>query len=109
VAAAMNPLADADLYDWIALRWVSGGGVAKLGDCWLDSGRRVPNYVAHALTELLVGGLVALAGRCQVVGCRGRCRVWEPGGKLLPGPGQAAVGRPTTSFQVAKRVVISCR
>lgn len=56
-----NPLAGADLYDWMALRRVRGAGVTQAGDCWLDSGHRVPSYVANALTELLAGGLVALA------------------------------------------------
>lgn len=57
----MIPLAGADLYDWIALRRVSDGGVAQVGGCWLDGGHRVPGYVADALTELLTGGLAALA------------------------------------------------
>lgn len=56
-----NPLAGADLYDWIALRRVSEGGVAQVGDRWLENGHRVPGYVTDALTELLAGGLVALA------------------------------------------------
>lgn len=59
----MTPLTGADLYGWIALRRVSGGGVAQAGDCWLDGGHRVPGYVADALTEFLAGGLVALAGQ----------------------------------------------
>lgn len=57
----MNPLAGADLYAWMALRRVSGGGVAKLGDHYLDRGRPTPGYVAESLAELLEGGLVALA------------------------------------------------
>lgn len=56
-----NPLTGADLYDWIALRRVSEGRMARMGDCWLDFGHRVPGYVADALTELLAGGLVTLA------------------------------------------------
>ena len=56
-----NPLAGADLYDWMALRRVSDGGVTQAGACWLDSGHRVPGYIADALTELLGKGLVALA------------------------------------------------
>lgn len=56
-----NPLAGADLYDWMALRRVSCSGVAQVGDCWLDGGHRVPGYIADALTELLAGGRVALA------------------------------------------------
>ncbi|MGH3837590.1 MAG: hypothetical protein ACRDSF_18095 [Pseudonocardiaceae bacterium] len=57
----MTFLAGADLYDWIALRRVAGGGVTQASGCWLDSGHRVPGYVADALTQLLAGGLVALA------------------------------------------------
>lgn len=58
-----NPLAGADLYDWMALRRVNGGGVTQVGACWLESGHRVPGYLADALTGLLAGGLVTLAGR----------------------------------------------
>jgi hypothetical protein len=50
------------LYDWIALRRVSGGGIAGAGDCWFDGGRRVPDHVADALVTLCEAGLVALAG-----------------------------------------------
>jgi hypothetical protein len=57
----MTPLAGADLYDWMALRRVSEGGVTRMGDRWLDSGHRVPGYVANALTELLQRTLVTLA------------------------------------------------
>jgi hypothetical protein len=56
-----NPLAGADLYDWMALRRVSEGGVTQTGGCWLESGHRVPGYIADTLTELLAGGLVTLA------------------------------------------------
>lgn len=59
----MAPLSGADLYDWMALRRVSGGDVARVGGGWLDGGHRVPGYVAHALTELLAGGLVVLVDR----------------------------------------------
>lgn len=54
------PLAGVDLYDWIALRRVSGGGVVKLDPVWLESGRRVPGYVTDALTALCQRGLVTL-------------------------------------------------
>ncbi|MGH4009893.1 MAG: hypothetical protein ACRDTH_17370 [Pseudonocardiaceae bacterium] len=53
-------MAGADLYDWIALRRVSGGGIARVGDRWFDSGRRVPGYVADALATLCEAGLVRL-------------------------------------------------
>jgi len=49
------------LYEWIALHRVNGDGVASWGDCWLDSGHRIPGYVTEALTELLAGGLIVLA------------------------------------------------
>lgn len=54
-------LTGADLYDWIGLRRVSGGGVAKLGDRWLEGGHRVPGYVTEALAVLCGDGLVTLA------------------------------------------------
>lgn len=49
-----------DLYDWMALRRVSDGGVTKLGGCWLERGHRVPGYVTDALTALRQRGLVTL-------------------------------------------------
>lgn len=52
------PLTGADLYDWIALRRVSTGAMAKLGDRWLEGGRHVPGYVSDALTALCERGLV---------------------------------------------------
>lgn len=54
-------LTDADLYDWIALRRVNDGGIARAGDRWFDSGLRVPGYVTEALTALCGNGLVTLA------------------------------------------------
>jgi hypothetical protein len=36
----------ADLSDWTALRRVSDGGTAKVGDHWLDADRQVSGYVA---------------------------------------------------------------
>jgi hypothetical protein len=56
-----NPFVGVDLNAWMALRRVSKGGITTVGDQWLHSGRRVPGYIADALTELLAGGLVALA------------------------------------------------
>jgi hypothetical protein len=68
----VNLLTGADLYDWMALRRVSEGGVTQAGDCWLESGHWVPGYVADALTELLAGGLVALADQETPTACGGR-------------------------------------
>ena len=55
------PLTGTDLYDWIALRRVNGGGIAKLGDRWLEGGHRVPGYVTEALAVLCGDRLVTLA------------------------------------------------
>ncbi|MBV9139314.1 MAG: hypothetical protein JO115_00040 [Pseudonocardiales bacterium] len=41
---ARVPLAGADLYDWIALRRVSGGGVVKLGEGWLEGIVNLVNF-----------------------------------------------------------------
>jgi hypothetical protein len=54
------PLAGAEVYEWIALRRVSMGGVTKVGYHWLESGHRVPGYVTNALARLLSDGLVML-------------------------------------------------
>lgn len=56
-----RPLTGADLYDWIALRRVNDGGIARVGSRWFDSGLRVPGYVTDTLTALCTDGLVALA------------------------------------------------
>lgn len=55
------PLTGSDLRDWMALRRVSGGGVARMGAHWFDHGRPVPGYLADALAELCASKLVALA------------------------------------------------
>jgi hypothetical protein len=54
-------LTGADLYHWMALRRVSDGGIAKVNDHWLERGRRIPGYIADALTALCDTGVVALA------------------------------------------------
>ncbi|MGH3602051.1 MAG: hypothetical protein ACRDQH_17535, partial [Pseudonocardiaceae bacterium] len=54
-------VAGADLYDWMALRRVSGGGIARMGDHWLEHGHRIPGYVADALGVMCDNGVVALA------------------------------------------------
>jgi hypothetical protein len=55
------PLAGSNLYDWIALRRVSAGGVATKGGRWFDAGRRVPGYVADTLADLRTAGLLAVS------------------------------------------------
>jgi hypothetical protein len=54
------PLAGTEVYEWIALRRVSNGGVTKVDHRWLESDHRVPGYVVGALARLLAGGLVTL-------------------------------------------------
>jgi hypothetical protein len=60
-AMARPQLTGADLYDWMALRRVSAGGIAKVNDHWLERGRRIPGYIAEALTALCDTGVVTLA------------------------------------------------
>lgn len=60
-AMTRAPLVGTDLYDWIALRRVSDGGIARMGDCWFDGGRRVPCYVTDTLAGQCEAGLVTLA------------------------------------------------
>ncbi len=55
------PLTGADLYDWMALRRVSAGGITRMGNHWLDHGRRIPDYVADALATLCDSNAVTLA------------------------------------------------
>jgi hypothetical protein len=59
-ARTRAPLAGIEVYEWIALRRVSNGGVAKAGHRWLESDHRVPGYVAGALARLLASGLATL-------------------------------------------------
>jgi hypothetical protein len=36
------PLADAEVYEWVALRRVSGGGVTKVDHRWRESDHQIP-------------------------------------------------------------------
>ncbi|MGH3888188.1 MAG: hypothetical protein ACRDSZ_16760 [Pseudonocardiaceae bacterium] len=88
------PLAGADLFDWIALRRVSDGGVTRLCGCWLDRGRRAPGHVAGTLSELLAARLIALADQ-------------EPGGtrrSTLTDSGSARYERLVQQRQAAMQV-----
>jgi hypothetical protein len=69
------PLAGAEVYEWIALRRVSIGGVTKVGHRWLESGHQVPGYVSNALAGLLTGGLVMLLEPDPSAADRGMARV----------------------------------
>jgi hypothetical protein len=54
------PLAGAEVYEWVALRRVSGGGVTKVDHHWLESDHQIPGYLTGALAKLLASGLVRL-------------------------------------------------
>lgn len=50
-----------DVFDWIALRRVCNGNVAKIGDStYLDSGTRMPCFVPETIDRLVETGLIAL-------------------------------------------------
>jgi hypothetical protein len=59
-------LTGTDLHHWIALRRVLDGEVTRLDGCWRDHGHLVPGYVTNAWDELLMNGLVTLAGPDRV-------------------------------------------
>jgi len=52
---------DPGLYEWIALRRVHDGGVAKLADAYLDRGRPTPDYLAEVFDRLVWTGWASLA------------------------------------------------
>ena len=60
-ATTRPPLTGTDLYHWMALRRVSAGGIARMGDRWFDHGRQIPDYVADSLAALCDSSAVTLA------------------------------------------------
>jgi hypothetical protein len=54
------PLAGAEVYEWVALRRVSGGGVTKVDHRWRENDHQIPGYLTGALARLLARGLVRL-------------------------------------------------
>lgn len=79
VGMTRAPLAGAEVYEWVALRRVSGGGVAKVGHRWLESGHQVPGYVAGALARLLASGLVMLVNPNPTAGAAVRAALTNAG------------------------------
>lgn len=81
----MNP--ESDVIAWIALRRVHGGAVARVGSCWVDGGRRLPDYLPAVLDEFVTAGLVALAAPDPVAEVSLRASLTEAGharyGELL--------------------------
>jgi hypothetical protein len=47
-------LAGPEVSEWVALRWVNGGGVAQVKGRWVESGHRLPDHLA-----VVLGGLLA--------------------------------------------------
>lgn len=64
------PLPGAELIEWIALRRVNGGGVARLCRRWFDFGRSVPCYLPDTLDDLRDRALIALVDLEGCVGLR---------------------------------------
>ncbi|MGH3367466.1 MAG: hypothetical protein ACRDOY_09700 [Nocardioidaceae bacterium] len=100
-----------DLVEWIALRRVWGGGVARLCTHWFDLGRPVPCYLPHALEDLHRRALVGLADldrttrRRAVLTQSGYLRYAElttkrdvplepPAGRIARGPSGQCLARP---------------
>ncbi|MCA1673284.1 MAG: hypothetical protein LC799_14160, partial [Actinobacteria bacterium] len=68
-----------ELTEWIALRRVRRGGVAKVADCYLDHGRPMPSYLAGPLDDLTRAGLLALSDADPATGGLRRIAVTDTG------------------------------
>jgi hypothetical protein len=49
-----------ELLQWLVLRRVRDGGVARVGQVYLDRGRRTADFLAGPIEELIAAGLVGL-------------------------------------------------
>lgn len=92
------PLAGTEVYEWIALRRVSVGGVTKVGHRWLESGHQVPGYVAGALAGLLSGGLVMLVDPDPSAGTTARAVLTSTGVERYERLCQRALRMPAAQF-----------
>lgn len=92
------PLAGAEVYEWIALRRVSLGGVTKVDHRWLETGHRVPGYVAGALAALLAGGLVMLLDPNPSAGTLARVVLTSTGAARYERLCQKALRMPAAQF-----------
>lgn len=54
-------MSDPSLYEWIALRRVRDGGMAKSAGAYLDHGRPTPTYLTGVFDRLIWTGLVTVA------------------------------------------------
>ena len=68
-----------ELTEWIALRRVHKGAVAKVADCYLDHGRPMPSYLTGPLDDLTGAGLLALSDADPATGGLRRIAVTDIG------------------------------
>ena len=54
-------MSDPGLYEWLALRRIHNGGMAKSAGAYLDHGRPTPGHLAGVFDRLIWTGLVTLA------------------------------------------------
>ncbi|MGH3933275.1 MAG: hypothetical protein ACRDTF_25240 [Pseudonocardiaceae bacterium] len=54
-------MSDPDLYPWMALRRVDGGGMARAAGAYFDFGRPTPGHLTGVFDQLIWAGLVAVA------------------------------------------------
>ncbi|MGH3932723.1 MAG: hypothetical protein ACRDTF_22425 [Pseudonocardiaceae bacterium] len=54
-------MSDPDLYPWMALRRVDGGGMARAAGAYFDHGRPTPGHLTAVFDQLIWAGQVAVA------------------------------------------------
>lgn len=54
-------MSDPRLYEWLALRRVAGGGIAKSAGVYFDHGRPVPEHMIELFDRLTWSGLLVVA------------------------------------------------
>lgn len=54
-------MSNPELDEWLVMRCVTGGGVAKVAGVYFDHGRPVHGHLTPALDQLMWSGLVAVA------------------------------------------------
>lgn len=102
-------VSDPRLYEWLALRRVADGGIAKSAGAYLDHGRPIPAYLNEVFDRLLWSGMLFVAdgdplwelrrlsftdagqARYEVL-----CQQWQ-GTKLAVPPPQFGTVRPSSA------------
>jgi len=81
VTASMNRDLDLDhrLLEWLVLRRVADGGVARVGAGYLDGGRPLPGFLPARIAELLEAGALTLAEPDPVAEATRRVRLTPAG------------------------------